>query len=438
MTPHAAFASRRQRLIERMTAQGGGVAIVPTAPEVLRNRDSHYPYRFDSYFWYLSGFPEPEAVVVLVAGGRDAKAQAILFCREKIEEREIWEGVRCGPEAAPERYGFDAAYPIGELDARLPVLLENQPAVHFAFGASADWDTRLAGWLATVRAQARAGKNAPTAIVDVRSELDAMRLVKDTHEVALLQRAADIASAAHRRAMSFTNADRHEYEVEAEFLHEFRRQGADGPSYPCIVAGGDNACCLHYSENRAPLRAGTLLLIDAGCEVEGYASDITRSFPVDGRFVGIQKAAYEIVLAAQQAAIDAIRPGASFLHPHEAALRVLAQGLLDLGALTGSLDAVLEQESYKRFYMHRTSHWLGLDVHDAGRYRDGESWTPLAPGMALTVEPGLYFRPAADLPAGLAGVGIRIEDDVLVTEAGARVLTTAPKAVADIEAVMTR
>jgi Xaa-Pro aminopeptidase len=436
MTPNAAFAARRQRLIERMAAHGGGVAIVPTAPEVVRNRDSHYPYRFDSYFWHLTGFPEPEAVLVLVAGGKDQPSQSILFCREKNEEREIWEGVRCGPEAAPERHGVDAAFPIGELDARLPVLLENQPAVHFAFGASAAWDARLARWLDAVRAQARAGKNAPTAIIDVRAELDALRLVKDAHEIELMQRAADIASAAHLRAMRFTRPGLAEYEVEAEFLHEFRRRGADAPSYPCIVAGGENACCLHYNENRAMLADGALLLIDAGCEVEGYASDITRTFPVNGRFAGAQKDAYQIVLAAQLAAIDTVRPGAGFMAPHDAAVRVLVQGLIDLGALAGSLDEAIEKESYKRFYMHRTSHWLGLDVHDAGRYRDGEVWTPLAPGMTLTVEPGLYFRPAADLPPGLSGVGIRIEDDVLVTDNGCRVLTTAPKSVADIEAAM--
>jgi Xaa-Pro aminopeptidase len=270
----------------------------------------------------------------------------------------------------------------------------------------------------------------------VRAELDALRLVKDALEVALMQRAADIASEAHRRAMRFTRPGHFEYAVEAEFLHEFRRQGADGPSYPCIVAGGENACCLHYSENRARLADGALLLIDAGCEVEGYASDITRTFPVGGRFLGAQKDAYEIVLAAQQAAINAVRPGATFMDPHNAAVRVLAQGLLDLRAISGSLDEVIEKEVYKRFYMHRTSHWLGLDVHDAGRYRDGECWTTLAPGMALTVEPGLYFRPSPDLPPALSGIGIRIEDDVLVTGTGARVLTTAPKTVADIEATM--
>jgi Xaa-Pro aminopeptidase len=287
-----------------------------------------------------------------------------------------------------------------------------------------------------VRLQVRAGRKAPGEIRDVRSLLDPMRLIKDSHEIGLMRRAADIASRAHERAMQFCQPGQREYEVEAEFLHEFRRHGADAPSYPAIVAGGRNACVLHYVSNRDRLCDGDLLLIDAGCEVEGYASDITRSFPVGGRFSAAQRDCYELVLAAQAAALALIAPGASFIAPHDAAVRVLAQGMLDLGLLAGSLDEVLEKESYKRFYMHRTGHWLGLDVHDAGDYRDGEQWTKLVPGMALTVEPGLYIRPADDVPPALWNIGIRIEDDVIVSTDGCEILTSAARSVAAIEALM--
>lgn len=431
------FKSRRARLLSEMAQAGGGVAIVPTAPEVVRNRDSHYPYRFDSYFWYLTGFPEPEAVVVLAvdAGGL---SRELLFCRDKNEEREIWEGFRHGPALAAESFGFDEAHLIDSLDEKLATLLENQANVFFAFGAAPEWDARLSKALAAVRAQARAGKSAPEAIHDLRARLDRMRLIKDAHEITCLQRAADIATAAHTRAMKFCRPGQMEYEIEAEFLHEFRRSGADAPSYGTIVAGGANACCLHYHENRALLRDGDLLLIDAGCEVEGYASDITRTFPVNGRFSPAQRDVYQIVLAAQQAAIDAVKPGVDFMAPHEAALAVLTQGLLDLKLINddGGLAGALERGDYKRFYMHRTSHWLGLDVHDAGEYRRGEQWTTLRDGMVLTVEPGLYLRAGDGVPAELAGIGVRIEDDVLVTDEGARVLTSPAKTVSDIEALM--
>ena len=431
------YHSRRTRLLNQLAEAGGGVAILPTAPEVVRNRDSHYPYRFDSYFWYLSGFPEPEAVLVLVADA-DGKTQELLFCRDKSEEREIWEGFRFGPAAAAENFAFDAAFSITCLDEKIVGLLENRASVFFSLGASADWDRRLAGWLEGVRAQSRAGKTAPTAIHDLRARIDRMRLFKDAHELDHMQRAADIATAAHARAMAFCRPGMMEYEIEAEFLHEFRRQGAHAPAYGTIVAGGSNACCLHYQQNNARLADGTLLLIDAGCEVEGYASDITRTFPVNGKFNAAQRDVYQIVLAAQEAAIASIQPGASFMAPHDAALAVLVQGLLDLKLLTGDggLAGAIERADYKRFFMHRTSHWLGLDVHDAGEYRQGEQWAILQPGMTLTVEPGLYLRPADDLPAAFAGIGIRIEDDVLVTQEGCRVLTSPPKTVAEIEATM--
>ena len=425
------YAARRARLA---AAMGEGVAVIATAAERVRNRDSHYPYRYDSYFYYLTGFPEPEAALVLIAG---KTPRSILFCRSRDAEREIWDGLRFGPEAARERFGFDEARPIAALDEALPQLLENQPALYFPLGADPQWDARAMRWLNAVRARSRAGVAAPQQVHDVRAALDDMRLLKDTHELALMRRAARIAAAAHRRAMQAARAGRNEYEIEAELLYEFRRNGAQFPAYWPIVAGGANACVLHYVANDAPLRDGELLLIDAGCELDGYASDITRTFPVNGRFGGGQRAVYELVLEAQRAAIAAVRPGAAWNLPHEAAVRVLAQGLLELKLLAGSLDEVLEKESYKRFYMHRTGHWLGLDVHDAGEYRAGGAWRALAPGMALTVEPGLYIRAADDVPPALANIGIRIEDDVVVTAQGCEVITAeAPKAIADIEALM--
>jgi Xaa-Pro aminopeptidase len=429
---HSPYAKRRQQLLSRL---GDGVAIVPTAPERVRNRDSHHPYRFDSYFWYLTGFPEPEAVAVLVGG---STPRSILFCREKNEEREIWDGFRHGPAAAREAFGFDEAWPIGELAQRLPELIANRQTLWHSLGHDADWDARIAAALNAVRAQSRAGKRAPGELRDLRGLLDAMRLVKDAHELDTMRRAADIASAGHARAMRACRPGMAEYELEAELSHEFRRRGADGHAYTPIVAGGANACILHYVENRRLLAEHSLVLIDAGCELDGYAADITRTFPVGGHFSGAQREVYEIVLAAQAAAIAAIRPGVSFMAYHDAALRVLTQGLIDLGLLTGSLDDALAQEAYKPWYMHRTGHWLGLDVHDAGDYKTGDEWTMLLPGMALTVEPGLYIRPAEGVPAHLHGIGVRIEDDVFVTPDGCEVYTTAPRTVVEIEETMRR
>ena len=427
----ALHATRRQRLAALM---GEGVALIATAPERVRNRDSHYPYRFDSYFYYLTGFIEPEAVLVLVAG---KTPQSILFCRNRDPEREIWDGFRYGPEAARERFAFDEAHPVGELDEVLPKLLEDQPVLFYPVGAEADWDTRVMRWLNIVRAKNRAGIAAPERLQDVRALLDDMRLVKDAHEIATMRRAARIAAAAHRRAMQAARPGRVEYEIEAELLHEFRRNGAQFPAYPPIVAAGAHSCILHYIANDARLRDGDLLLIDAGCELDGYASDITRTFPVNGRFSGPQREVYELVLASQRAAMEKVRSGNAWNEPHDAAVRVLAQGMLDLKLLSGSLDEVLEKETYKRFYMHRTGHWLGLDVHDAGEYKRQGDWRRLAPGMALTVEPGLYIRAADDVPERLRDIGVRIEDDVVVTAGECEVITAeAPKLVDDIEALM--
>lgn len=424
------YRARRKALLKHI---GDGAAIVPTAAEKLRNNDAHYSYRFDSYFWYLTGFNEPEAALVLI-GGKNPKS--ILFCREKDMEREIWDGFRYGPEAALSTFGFDEAYSISELDKKLPDLIANRDTLWHSMGRDAAWDARITAALNAVRAQARAGKHAPCQINDLRQPLDAMRLLKDKHEISTLQRAADISSGAHQRAMKAARAGLHEYALEAELSYEFRRNGADAHAYTPIVAGGANACVLHYVNNNQMLQNNTLVLIDAGCEVEGYASDITRTFPVSGNFSAVQREVYEIVLAAQLAAISAVKPGNTFIAPHEAALNVLVQGMVDLKLLQGSVRDNIESEAYKRFYMHRTSHWLGLDVHDAGEYKDGESWVKFAPGMVLTVEPGLYIRAADDIPVHLANIGIRIEDDVLVTDSGCHVYTSAPKSVRDIEAVM--
>ncbi|MFA5913950.1 MAG: Xaa-Pro aminopeptidase [Burkholderiales bacterium] len=425
------YARRRAALLAQMQH---GIAIVPTAPQRVRNRDSEYLYRFDSYFYYLCGFPEPEAVLVLIAG---AEPQSLLFCREKNLERETWDGFRYGPDAAREAFGVDAAYPVAALDEKLPLLMANQPALFYAAGMDADWDARIMHWLNQVRAQSRTGVSAPQRIHDVRALLDEMRLFKDAQELALMRRAAGISASAHERAMRATRPGKMEYEIEAELLYEFRRHGAQFPAYWPIVAGGANACVLHYSDNSAPLDDGALLLIDAGCELDGYACDITRTFPVNGKFGGPQKDIYELVLAAQAAAIAATRAGVAWDAPHEAAVRVLAQGMIDFGLCQGSLDQVLETGDYKRFYMHRTGHWLGLDVHDAGEYKIEGKWRPLAPGMTLTVEPGCYIRPGDGVPNTYWNIGVRIEDDVLVTEEGCEVITAqTPKSVADIESLV--
>lgn len=431
----SAFSARRTRLLSRMQV---GVAVIPTAPERVRNRDTHYAYRFDSYFYYLTGFPEPEAVLVLIAGGDANRAsQSILFCRDRDEEREIWDGFRYGPERAREVLGFDATYSIAALPDKLPELLANQPVLYYAVGYDAAFDTRVLDALNGVRANVRSGMHAPAAIQDVRALIDEMRLIKDETELAIMRRAAAISTDAHRRAMAATAPGRFEYEVEAQLLHAFRAGGAAGPAYSPIVAGGANACILHYVENNRRLADGELVLIDAGCELDGYASDITRTFPVNGRFSPAQRDVYQLVLSAQVAAIEQIKPGTPWNAPHDAAVRVLAQGMLDLKLLTGSLDEVLEKEAYKRYYMHRTGHWLGLDVHDAGEYKREGVWRNLEPGMVLTVEPGCYIRAAEDLPRALWDIAIRIEDDALVTATGCEILTAAaPKQMDEIEQMM--
>ena len=435
---HQIFRARRAALLAHMTAHtGGGVALVPTAPEVPRNRDSLFPYRHDSYFYYLSGFPEPEALVALQATERGTRQ--ILFCRDKNEEREIWDGFRYGPAAAREVFDFDEALSIQELDAMLPDLASDAPALYTPLGLFDAWDRKVTEVLNAVRERVRTGVAAPEEIVDVRQALDAMRLVKDEHELALMRRGAAISAAAHRRAMRAARPGWHEYQVEAELAHEFLKEGAQAVAYPSIVASGPNACVLHYRENDRAMQARDLLLIDAGCEYRGYASDITRTFPVDGRFTGPQKAVYELVLAAQLACIDAVAPGREFHDYHKVAERVLAQGFIDLGLCTGSLDEVLETGTYKQFYMHRAGHWLGMDVHDAGLYQVKGASQKLVPGMVLTVEPGAYIRRADNVPEEFWDIGVRIEDDIVVTADGRENLTSAaPKSVADVEAACAR
>jgi len=431
------FKKRRQALMQRMQA---GIAVIPTAPEAVRNRDSHYAYRFDSYFYYLTGFKEPEAVLVLLAedANKGRPARSILFCRDKDIEREIWDGFRFGPAAAVTEFGFDEAYSIAQMDDMLPKLLANQQTLFYSLGADAAWDAKVTGWLNQVKAQVRTGVSAPDDVADVRKLLDEMRLFKSSAEQALMRRSAGIAASAHRRAMQKVHAGKIEYEIEAEFLHEFYRFGAQAPAYTSIVAGGANACTLHYNANNARLNDGDLLLIDAGCELDGYASDITRTFPVNGKFSAVQKDVYELVLAAQAAAIAKVSPQSHWNVPHEAALDVLVQGFIDFGWCRGSKDAVLESGAYRQFYMHRTGHWLGLDVHDAGEYKDKHGdWRMLEANMVLTVEPGCYIRPAENVPEHFWNIGIRIEDDVVVTANGCEIITIdAPKTVADIESVM--
>ena len=437
---HQHHRARRARLISEMRRQTrGGIAAIPTAPEAVRNADTHYPYRPDSHFFYLSGFSEPEAVALLLAGREEGDSKHILFCRDKNVEREIWDGFRYGPDASREIFGFDEAYAIGEFPAKLADWLCDRPALYTPLGLYQQWDETIKRALNEVRNRMRTGVAVPETVVDVRGPLAGMRVVKDELELKLVRRAAEISSGAHRRAMSRTRPGWYEYQVEAELVHEFLRLGAQAVAYPSIVASGPNACVLHYRDNNRQTQPTDLLLIDAGCEFQGYASDITRTFPVGGKFSGPQKAVYELVLAAQLACIDAVRPGRAFHDYHRVAERVLAQGMIDLGLCEGSLDAVMESEAYKQFYMHRAGHWLGLDVHDVGLYRvQGES-PVLAPGMVLTVEPGCYIRPGEKVPEQFWDIGVRIEDDVLVTAQGNENLTAAvPKMVADVEAACAR
>lgn len=411
------------------------IAIIPTAPELIRNRDVDYPYRPDSDFYYLCGFPEPEGVLVLVPGR--PHGEFILFVRDRDPDKETWHGRRAGPEGACEVYAADDAFPVGDIDDILPGLLEGRERVFYTMGIQHDFDSQLMGWISQIRDASRSGQRAPNEFISLEHLLHDMRLYKSAAELRQMRKAAQIAAAAHKRAMRMCRPGLLEYEVEAEFIHEFRRHGCEH-AYSPIVGGGDNGCILHYVENNARLDNGDLLLIDAGAEYDCYASDITRTFPVNGRFGKAQKALYELVLKAQLAAIDKVRPGNHWNEPHDAAVRVLTKGLLDLGILKGTLAKSIKSEAYRRFYMHRTGHWLGMDVHDVGDYKVGGEWRVLEPGMVLTVEPGLYIPHGSRRVAKKWwGTGIRIEDDVVVTKTGCEVISQAvPKSVDDIEALM--
>ena len=463
MTQSPIVPPRAERRAKLATLLGPrGVALIPTAPEQQRNRDADFLYRPDSYFYYLTRFAEPKAWLVVTGDGKTT-----LFCQPKDLEREIWDGYRLGPDAAPAQLGVDAARSVADMDAELPRLLDGHDVVWFPFGTHAGLETRVDGWLNKVRARQRSGALCLEGTRDLCSVLDEMRLIKDASEQATMRRAAQISAGAHIRAMQLTarmlrrGEDVREYHLDAELLHEFRRHGSQHPAYGSIVAAGANACVLHYRAEAGAVKDGELVLIDAGCELDGYASDITRTYPANGRFSGPQRALYELVLASQEAAVAATRAGARFTDPHDATLKVLAQGLLDVGLLdknkVGTRDDVIEKRAYFPFYMHRTSHWLGMDVHDCGSYNEPSELAQttqrtdpltgqtvierpsriLRPGMVLTLEPGLYVRPAPGVPEQFHHIGIRIEDDALVTDTGCELISRdVPVSVAEIEALM--
>jgi Xaa-Pro aminopeptidase len=427
------FAKRRKQLMKMMGE--GAIAILPSAPVRIRNRDVDYAYRQDSDFLYVTGFEEPESVAALIPGR--GHGEYILFCRDKDPIRETWDGRRAGPEGAVNDHAADDAFPVGDIDDILPGMLEQCERVYYTMGVHPEFDKRLMGWVNALRAQVGKGKHTPHEFIVLDHVLHDMRLYKSRAEMTAMKRSARIAADAHVRAMKVCRPGMREYEIEAEFLHEFRRRGTE-PSYHPIVGAGENSCILHYTENDNVINDGDLLLIDAGCEYEGYASDITRTFPVNGRFTAPQRAIYELVLAAQEAAIDQIAPGKHCKESHEAAVRVITRGLVKLGILKGKVPALIKSEAYKRFFMHGTGHWLGLDVHDVGDYKVGDEWRLLEPGMVMTVEPGLYIPSGSK---GVAkkwwGIGVRIEDDVLVTKQGNEVLTRhVPKEPGEIEQLM--
>ncbi|RYF35228.1 MAG: M24 family metallopeptidase [Comamonadaceae bacterium] len=460
-TPHATmYAERRARLASQLGRDG--IALIPTAREQQRNRDSDFLFRADSYFYYLTGFSEPNAWLLIAGDGRST-----VFCAPKDLEREIWDGYRLGPDAAPEALGVDEAFSVELLDSKLPKLLENKSVVWYPFATHKGLETRVDGWLQSVRARVRYGALCPEEQRDLCGPLDEMRLVKDAHEQDVMRRAGEISARAHIRAMQLSarmlreGKDVREYHLDAELLHEFRLGGSQYPAYSSIVAAGANACVLHYRADIAPVRAGELVLIDAGCELDSYASDITRTFPADGKFTGPQRVLYDLVLASQEAAVAATKAGNRFNDPHDATVRVLSQGMLDVGLLdankVGSVDDVIEQRAYFPFYMHRTGHWLGMDVHDCGSYVEptqvgevSERRDPLSgetiqnrpsrilhPGMVLTIEPGIYVRPGEGVPEQFHNIGIRIEDDAIVTATGCELVSRGVPVDGDeIEALM--
>ncbi|MEM8593603.1 MAG: Xaa-Pro aminopeptidase [Pseudomonadota bacterium] len=428
------FKQRRHALMGRM--DGNSIAIIPSANEVMRNSDVDYPFRQDSDFYYLTGFDEPEAVLVLIPGSE--VAETLLFCRAKDQKMELWNGYRCGPDDAPTRYGVDDAFPIDDINEILPSLLEGRAKTYYAIGRNKILDESIAGWVNDLRGRARSGVQIPTDFSDLNHHLHDLRLFKSAAEQAIMRQAGEISARAHCRAMQLCEPGMYEYQLEADILHEFHQSGARLPAYNSIVGSGDNACVLHYVENRRKMEAGDLVLIDAGCELEYYAADITRTFPVNGVFTQEQAALYRIVLEAQKAAIASVKAGAHWNVVHDTTVDVIVDGLMELKLLKGSREEIIEKRRYSDFYMHRAGHWLGMDVHDVGAYRIDDHWRCLEPGMTFTVEPGIYVSPSnSDVDARWRGIGIRIEDNVLVTKSGCDVMTDGvPKEIDDIQRLM--
>lgn len=424
------YPKRRRQLMQLMSPNS--IAIIPSAPVTVRNRDVEHPFRQDSDFYYLSGFAEEHAVLVLIPGREHG--EYVLFCQEKIKEQEIWTGRRVGPEAAPQVLGCDDAFPISDIDDILPGLIEGKDRIYASLGVSPEFDRQLMQWVNHIKAQVRNGATPPHEFSALDHLLHDIRLIKSPAEVALMQRACDISAEAHTRAMQMVKPGMYEYELEAELMRTFMAAGSRWPAYPSIVGAGDNACILHYTHNNAEIKDGDLILIDAGCELDYYASDITRTFPANGKFSAPQRQLYQLVLDANYAAIAQVKAGNHWNQPHETAVRVLTEGLVKLGLLQGDVDELIEALAFRQFYMHKTGHWLGMDVHDVGEYRIDGEWRILEEGMVMTIEPGLYIAPDDDtVDAQWRGIGIRIEDDVVVTKTGCQVLTS--KVVKDIDAI---
>ena len=430
----AEYARRRKNFMVLM--EPNSIAIVPSAKEQQRSRDTEYPFRQDSDFYYLTGFVEPESVLVLVPGREHG--QFVMFCRDSDPEMELWHGARAGLDGACEVYGADDAFPIGDIDEILPGLLEGRERVYYSMGRSIEFDQQIMSWVKLIRSKEATGAVPPGEFIDLDHMLHDLRLIKSAAELRLMRKAGAITADAHIRSMAACKPGLFEYQLEAELHHEFARSGARYPAYPSIVGSGDNACTMHYLQNSDRMRDGDLVLIDAGCEFQYYAADVTRTFPVNGHFNPSQRAIYELVLKAQLAAIDEIAPGKHWNQSHDATVQVITAGLLELGLLKGTLDVLIETEAYREFYMHRAGHWLGLDVHDVGDYRVADEWRVLEPGMVMTVEPGIYIAPDNQKVAKRwRGIGVRIEDDVVVTATGCDVMTaTAPKRVEEIESLM--
>jgi len=428
------YAQRRKRLMAEMAPES--VAIIPAAREVTRSRDTEYPFRQNSDFFYLTGFEEPDAVLVLVPGRR--QGQVIMFCRDRDPELELWNGYRQGPEGVIKNFAMNDAYPESDIDDIIPGLIEGRSTIYYSMGHDDQFDRQVLSWVNQIRAKVRNGAKPPGDISDLAFLLHEHRLIKSDAELKIMQKAADISADAHCRAMLESRVGRYEYHLESAICHTFSENGARYPAYNSIVGAGKNACVLHYTENNARMEDGDLVLIDAGCEYQGYAADITRTFPVNGKFSEPQRALYDLVLKSQLAAIAAVKPGKKWNTPHDVTVRVITQGLVELGLLKGDVKTLIAEEAYRDFYMHRAGHWLGLDVHDVGEYRIDGKWRPLEPGMVLTIEPGIYV--AADnkkVAKKWRGIGVRIEDDVVVTESGCEVLTRGvPKTADAIEALM--